>query len=126
MITVLITLSVVLTASVMFPGITAAQIVTIMAACAATAAAAGGWLLVRGIRGTRRARRDDAAPAVVAGGYGAGDPADRMMWRMPPLSELPAPVIAGARRAGLIALRCYLAVAMIMVIVKVVLMAVAH
>jgi len=35
-------------------------------------------------------------------------------------------VIAGARRAGLIALRCYLAVAMIMVIVKVVLMAVAH
>ena len=121
-ITVLITLSVVLTASVMFPGITAAQIVTIMAACAAAAAAAGGWLLVRGIRGTRRARRDDAALAVVAG----GGPADRMMWRMPPLSELPTPVIAGARRAGLIALRCYLAVAMIMVIVKVVLMAVAH
>jgi len=117
----------VLTASVMFPGITAAQIVTIMAACAAAAAAAGGWLLVRGIRGTRRARRDDAALAVVAGGDGAaGGPADRMMWRMPPLSELPTPVIAGARRAGLIALRCYLAVAMIMVIVKVVLMAVAH
>ena len=126
-ITALITLSVVLTASVMFPGITAAQIVTIMAACAAAAAAAGGWLLVRGIRGTLRARRDDAALAVVAGGDGAaGGPADRMMWRMPPLSELPAPVIAGARRAGLIALRCYLAVAMIMVIVKVVLMAVAH
>ena len=126
-ITVLITLSVVLTASVMFPAITAAQIVTIMAACAAAATAAGGWLLVRGMSGTRRARRDGAAPTVVAGGGGAaGDPADRMMWRMPPLSELPAPVIAGARRAGLIALRCYLAVAMIMVIVKVVLMAVAH
>ena len=122
MITVLITLSVVLTASVMFPAITAAQIVTIMAACVAAAAAAGGWLLVRGIRGTRRARRDDAAPTVVTD----GGPADRMMWRMPPLSELPAPVIAGARRAGLIALRCYLAVAMIMVIVKVILMAVAH
>jgi len=126
-ITVLITLSVVLTASVMFPAITAAQIVTIMAACAAAATAAGGWLLVRGIRGTRRARRDGAAPTVVAGGEGAaGDPADRMMWRMPPLSELPAPVITGARRVSLIALRGYLAVAMILVILKVVLMAMAH
>jgi hypothetical protein len=45
---------------------------------------------------------------------------------MPPLGELPAPVIAGARRAGLIALSCYLAIAMILVVVKVVLMAVAH
>ena len=126
-IAVLITLSVVLTASVPFPAITAAQIVTIMAACAAAATAAGGWLLVRGIRGTRRARRDDAAPTVVAGGDGAaGDLADRTIWRMPPLGELPAPVIAGARRAGLIALSSYLAVAMILVIVKVVLMAVTH
>jgi hypothetical protein len=126
-ITVLITLSVVLTASVMFPAITAAQIVTIMAACAAAATAAGGWLLVGGIRGSRNARLDDAAPTVVAGRNGAaGGLADRMMWRMPPLAELPAPVITGARRAGLIALRGYLAIAMILVIVKVVLMAVAH
>src|SRR6516164_3001546 len=83
-ITALITLSMVLTASVLFPGITAPQIEMIMAGC--ILAAAGGWLLVRGIRGTRRARRDDAAPTVVAD----GGPADRMMWRMPPLSELPA------------------------------------
>ena len=98
-----------------------------MAACAAAAAAAGGWLLVRGIRGTRRARRDGEAPTVVARGDGAaGDLADRMMWRMPPLGELPTPVIAGARRAGLIALSCYLAIAMILVVAKVVLMAIGH
>ena len=83
-----------------------------MSASAAAAVAAGGALLARSTRG-------GAADEGVA--YG-----DRMMWRMPPLSELPAPVITGARRAGLIALRCYLAVAMIMVIVKVILMAVAH
>ena len=51
---------------------------------------------------------------------------DRMMWRMPPVSELPAPVITGARKAGLFALRGYLAMAMILVIVKVVLMAIGH
>ena len=49
-----------------------------------------------------------------------------MMWRMPPVSELPAPVITGARKAGLFALRGYLAMAMILVIVKVVLMAIGH
>ena len=49
-----------------------------------------------------------------------------MTWRMPPLGELPVPKITGARRIGLIGLRGYLAVAMVMVIVKIVLMAVAH
>jgi hypothetical protein len=39
---------------------------------------------------------------------------------MPPLDELPAPVIAGGRRIGLIALRGYLAIALIMVVVKVI------
>jgi hypothetical protein len=119
-ITVLITLSVVLTASVPFPGITAAQIMMIMACCASAALAIGVWLAVRGLR--RRAWRDDTAPAVAT----AGDRADRMMWRMPPLGELPTPVIAGAKRAGLIALSCYLAIAMILVVAKVVLMAIGH
>jgi hypothetical protein len=45
---------------------------------------------------------------------------------MPPLSELPTPVIRGARRLGLLGLRAYLAVAMVMVIVKIVLLAVGH
>ncbi len=42
------------------------------------------------------------------------------------LAELPAPRIAGARRAGLIGLRGYLAVALIAVVVKVVLLAVGR
>ncbi|HVT69330.1 MAG TPA: NRAMP family divalent metal transporter, partial [Trebonia sp.] len=49
-IAVLITLSVVLTASVIVPSITASAIFTIMAACAAAAVAAGGVILARGRR----------------------------------------------------------------------------
>jgi hypothetical protein len=45
---------------------------------------------------------------------------------MPPLSELPAPVIRGARRIGLLGLRGYLAIAMIAVIVKIVETALGH
>jgi Mn2+/Fe2+ NRAMP family transporter len=53
-------------------------------------------------------------------------PADKLSWRMPPLSELPTPVIRGARRIGLLGLRGYLAIAMIMVIVKIVQTALGH
>ena len=112
-ISVLITLSVILTVSVVFPHITAGQILMIIAGCAAAAVAAGGALMARGTSG-------GAADEGVAS-YG-----DRMMWRMPPLSELPAPVITGARKVGLIGLRGYLAMAMILVVVKVVLMAIGH
>jgi Mn2+/Fe2+ NRAMP family transporter len=118
-ITALITLSVVLVASVIFPAITGTQIVVIMVACAAGAVAAGGWLPVRG----RRAGADGVQRGV-AGADGAV--ADRMTWRMPPLAELPTPKITGARRVGLIGLRGYLAIALIMVVVKVVLLAVGH
>ncbi len=113
-IAVLITLSVVLTASVLFPAISARQITGIIVACAAVSLLAGAWMLRR-----RRA----AAPAAPGG---ALTEADRSMWRMPPLAELPAPVVSGARKAGLAALRGYLAIAMILVIVKVVLMAVGR
>jgi Mn2+/Fe2+ NRAMP family transporter len=110
-IAVLITLSVVLTASVIFPAITATAMFTIMGACALVAVTIGGFALVRG-------RRTAAAAATA--------PVDKFSWRMPPLSELSAPAITGARRIGLIGLRGYLAVAMVMVIAKIILLAVAH
>jgi len=115
-IAVLITLSVVLTASVMFPAITARGIFAIMGGCAVAAAAAGCFaVLLR----RRAARHRAAAGRAVA-------PADKLAWRMPPLSELPAPAITGARRIGLIGLRAYLAVAMVMVIAKIVLLAIGN
>jgi hypothetical protein len=112
-IAILITLSVVLTASVLFPAISARQIVGIFLACGAVSVLACAWTLVR--------RRDAARPALES----AFGEADRAMWRMPPLAELGAPVVSGARKLGLAALRGYLAVAMILVIIKVVEVAVA-
>ncbi len=112
-IAVLITLSVVLTASVLFPSITGRQILTIMVACAAASVLAGGWMLVR-------ARRSPVLTAAAATYEG------RDNWRMPPLATLAAPVLSRGRKMGLTALRAYLAVAMILVIVKIVQVAVGH
>ncbi|HEX4831327.1 MAG TPA: NRAMP family divalent metal transporter [Trebonia sp.] len=117
----LIALSVVLTGSVLDPSISAGQIEAIMVACAVVALAVAAWFPVRAAfrQGTARRRHAGDAAATAAG---AG--ADKMTWRMPPLAELPAPVITGARKWGLAGLRAYLAVAMIGVIVKTVLLAV--
>jgi Mn2+/Fe2+ NRAMP family transporter len=165
-IAVLITLSVVLTGSVMFPGITASAIYAIMAGCAAVAVVVGGFALAHARRSARTAALAEAAvlaevaklagaaevteaaelsgtaemagaavlagaPRAEAGRAGAGieaeaaadaalAPVDKLSWRMPPLSELPAPAIRGARRIGLLGLRGYLAIAMVMVIIKIV------
>jgi Mn2+/Fe2+ NRAMP family transporter len=109
-IAVLITLSVVLTASVVFPAITARQIVMIIIACAAASLLAAAWTLAR--------RRRTPPPGVPV----YANPAN---WRMPPLALLGAPVVSGARKLGLTALRGYLAIAMILVIVKIVEVAVS-
>jgi Mn2+/Fe2+ NRAMP family transporter len=149
-ITVLITLSMVLTASVMFPAITASAIFAIMGACAAAAVVIGGFALANARRSARAAALDEAsvmtevagladqaaAAVLMTGGTraeagapaedGALAPVDKLSWRMPPLSELPTPVIRGARRIGLLGLRGYLALAVIMVIVKIVETALGH
>jgi Mn2+/Fe2+ NRAMP family transporter len=131
-ITALITLSVVLTASVVDPKITAGQIMAIVAGCAALAAGAGLVMLAARWLGHRRrlAGHDDTAatPKALADvlAEDAAEVADKMTWRMPPLNELPAPVMTGARRIGLIALRGYLAIALLMVVVKVVETALGH
>jgi hypothetical protein len=114
---VLITLSVVLTASVVFPQITAGQIVAICVACAAVSALGGLTMLVR--------RSRVRVPVAEAMSEDAVSVADRNTWRMPPLGELGAPAVSRGRKLFLTALRGYLAIAMIMVIVKVVMIA-AH
>jgi NRAMP (natural resistance-associated macrophage protein)-like metal ion transporter len=111
---VLITLSVVLTASVLFPAITAGQIAAIMAACGVAALAAAGYALARRLRAGGPAHPHVAASA------------DRDSWRMPPLALLERPVMSPGRRIGMSALRLYLAAAMILVIVKIVRLALGH
>jgi Mn2+/Fe2+ NRAMP family transporter len=109
---VLVTLSVVLTASVLFPSIGSGQIVTIMISCAAASVLAGGFVLARRLR-----------PGSVAGL--PVDRSGRSSWRMPPLTLLDRPVMSAGRKIGMSALRLYLLVAVILVIVRIVELAAA-
>ena len=110
---VLVTLSVILTASVLFPAINAGQIAAIMAACGVAGLLAGGYALARRLRAGV-----PASPPVASGG--------RDSWRMPPLALLERPVMSTGRKIGMAALRLYLAAAMILVIVKIVRLALGH
>jgi hypothetical protein len=110
-ITVLVALSAVLTASVVFPGITGRQIVVILGACMVAAVAGGGWTLIRSLRAVR------PVPA---------DRRDRESWRMPPLNMLSKPVMSAGRKAVLAVLGSYMAIAMILVAVRIVQMAIGH
>jgi NRAMP (natural resistance-associated macrophage protein)-like metal ion transporter len=110
---VLVALSVILTASVLFPAITSGQILGITACCGGGAALAAGYALTRRLRaGT------PAVPPV--------DRAGREEWRMPPLALLSRPSMSAGRKIGMSALRLYLAVAMILVIIKIVQLAIGH
>ncbi|MEU2873311.1 NRAMP family divalent metal transporter [Streptomyces olivoreticuli] len=102
---VLVTLSVILTASVLFPDITAGAILDIMAACGVAGVLAAGYAFTRLRTGTKE------------------DPIDRTgrdSWRMPPLETLARPVMATGRKIGMGALRTYLLVAMVLVVIKLV------
>jgi NRAMP (natural resistance-associated macrophage protein)-like metal ion transporter len=108
---VLVTLSVVLTASVLFPQITGRQIMDILMGCGLVCVAGGAGALAR-------ARRSHSSVEV--------DRRDRDTWRMPPLNMLSKPLMSTGRKIGLGALRSYLAIAMILVIVKIVQVAIGH
>ena len=108
--TVLIALSAVLTASVVFPGITGPQMLGMILGCLAAAAGLGGWTLIRSLRA--------ASPAQV-------NRRDRENWRMPPLTMLSKPVMSAGRKVTLTVLGSYMAIAMILVIVRIIQMALA-
>jgi len=110
---ILVTLSVILTASVLFPAITAGQILDIVAACGAASVLAAGYAAARRLRAGTLA----AAPA---------DRTGRDSWRMPPLALLHRPAMSAGRKIGMSALRLYLGAAMILVIVKIVQLALGH
>ena len=100
-------------ASVLFPAITSGQILGIMAGCGIAAVLAAGYAL------TRRLRPGTQAVAPV-------DRAGLEEWRMPPLALLSRPSMSAGHKIGMSALRLYLAVAMILVIIKIVQLAIGH
>jgi Mn2+/Fe2+ NRAMP family transporter len=109
---VLILLSVILTASVLFPGISGTQIEAVLGGGGAIGLVGGAVLLVRSARG-----RAEPAPTFSA--------IQRRDWRMPPLTLLEKPELSRGRKAGLIAMRAYLALAVVLVVTKVIVVAVS-
>jgi len=111
-IAVLVILSIVLTASVLFPSINATAIVGILIGGGAISLVS---LVVFVIFRIRRPAPPD--PDSV-------DRRERATWRMPPLALLTTPKLSGGRRLGLSVLRTYLLLAMVLVIVRVVQLAI--
>ncbi|PNE37708.1 NRAMP family divalent metal transporter [Streptomyces noursei] len=111
---VLVTLSVILTAAVLFPDLGPGTILGIMAGCG------GAGVLALGYAEVRRRRKGWAR---------GGRPVDRTGrddWRMPPLETLTRPVLSTGHKVGLAALRTYLLLAMVLVVVKIVQVALGH
>jgi NRAMP (natural resistance-associated macrophage protein)-like metal ion transporter len=111
-IAVLVMLSIVLTASVLFPSISAAMILVILGSSTTLALAAGAYLALY-----RRSHPTEPVPAV--------NRLQRASWRMPPLALLERPSLSPARRIGIAVLRAYLLIAAALVVVRVVQLAMA-
>jgi NRAMP (natural resistance-associated macrophage protein)-like metal ion transporter len=110
-IAILVMLSVILTASVLFPAISTMHILAILIGGSLLA-----LLLSLGARviDARRGTKPDAATAFTA--------ADRAIWRMPPLDQLPLARLTVLDRTWLIVLRGYLVIAAGLVLVRIVLL----
>ena len=106
-IAVLVVLSLVLTAGVLFPLQSALILRVLVAGLLAFAVAGVAYLIYRKVH---------PAPAA----SDAVDPALRSSWRMAPLTLLAAPKLSAASRIGLSVLRGYLVIAMVLVVVRVV------
>lgn len=113
-IAVLVTLSIVLTASVLYPEIDGRQILWILGigSLVALCCFAGTQLL----RGRNRA----ASSRVTAASSGL----TKAIWRMPPLHTLPPSRLTVSKRIWMLVLRAYLVVAVGMVVVRVVQLAI--
>jgi NRAMP (natural resistance-associated macrophage protein)-like metal ion transporter len=110
----LVMLSVILTASVLFPGITQAQILGVLI---------GGSILAAAVALSAKAwERHERSPPLEDGHY---DAESRSQWRMPPLDSLPPARLTLLNRIWLIVLRGYLAVAAGLLVAKLIQLAVA-
>jgi hypothetical protein len=109
-IAVLIVLSVILTAAVLFPGLGEGAMIALLAGGGVGAIAV--WMMAGGLR----RRVPENAPGV--------DRALGASWRMPPLSELPPRRLTRAEQVWLVVLRGYLFVAAGLVLVRIVSLAI--
>ncbi|NNN14890.1 MAG: divalent metal cation transporter [Acidimicrobiaceae bacterium] len=105
---VLVLLSIILTASVLFPNISSTQIEAVMGGGIVVGLIVGAFLLFQSRYGDR------------SGDVEIFEKLDRQTWRMPNLATLKTPVMSTQRKIGLLTLRGYLFVAFALVVVKIV------
>ncbi|MFM0644108.1 divalent metal cation transporter [Paraburkholderia bryophila] len=117
---VLVMLSIILTASVMYPDITGETIIEVLAG--GTLMAVAGYVATLVVR----KRRLDSANGMARETEPVYAKGARDTWRMPPLEDLPAPQLTMSKRVWMGVLRGYLIVAVALVIVKVVQMTLLH
>ncbi len=108
-IAVLVMLSVILTASVLFPGMTSGQMMGVLAGGSAIFLAIGAGLVIHRLRS-----KDEAGPREAVSGAMANN------WRMPPLRTLPPAKLTLLSRIWMIVLRAYLVVAAGLVLFRIV------
>ena len=113
-IAVLVLLSVLLTAAVLFPGITGAQMLEVLVGGSLSAAG-----VALGVKAWERGRQQPL-PAVLSDA-----PAVRDTWRMPPLDTLAPAQLTLLSRVGMLVLRGYLVVAAGLLLVKLVQLAIS-
>jgi len=107
---ILVLLSIVLTASVLFPDITGGQILDVLLVGAGVGVGLALYLVLQARRNREQVTVTDALAQT----------ARRDTWRMPALSRLERPVMSRQRKVGLLTLRGYLLIAFVLVIVKIV------
>ncbi len=110
---VLVMLSIILTASVMYPDISGRAMLEVLGG--GTLLAVVGYVAMVALRSMRPVPVEAQWP-----------PGPRETWRMPPLAELPAPHLTLAQRIWMGVLRGYLLIAVVLVVVKVVQMMLGH
>ena len=120
----LVLLSLVLTAATLFPSLSGGQLTALVAGGVAVGLAGTlVWAMAQWRSAHRAGLPDDPEEELDTG---VVLQAERLTWRMPPLSELSRPQWSPGRRLGLLALRGYLVVAVGLVVVKIVELSVAH
>ncbi|SON59577.1 Divalent metal cation transporter MntH [Mycobacterium simulans] len=109
----LVLLSLALTATTFFPNLSTAAIEIGLVAGALTGVIGGAAMIIAG-------RRGDHTPLLTRAERRALREQDRANWYTPDLTTLDRPVMSPARRAGLFTLRGYLALAVGLVVIKIV------
>ncbi|HUC59095.1 MAG TPA: NRAMP family divalent metal transporter [Streptosporangiaceae bacterium] len=113
---VLVVLSAILMASVVFGSVTSAQVIGILVAAAGVGVVAG---VVIGVRGWRL-RRVRVVGAGAGGGSVSVEGQAKENWRMPPLAMLAPVRMAAGRRIAMLSMWAYLALAFVLVVVRIV------